>query len=45
MLQKVIINDIKQIIEQARNFAYKAINFSMIIAYWEIGKTIVEEGI
>ena len=42
-VQNIIINDIKQIIEQARNFAYKAINFSMIIAYWEIGKTIVEE--
>ena len=42
-LQKIIVNDIKQIIEQARNFAYKSINFSMIIAYWEIGKTIVEE--
>ncbi len=42
-LQNIIITDIKQIIEQARNFAYKAINFSMIIAYWEIGKTIIEE--
>ena len=42
-LQNTIITDIKQIIEQARNFAYKAINFSMIIAYWEIGKTIVVE--
>lgn len=43
MLQKVLINEIKQIIEQARNYAYKAVNFSMIIAYWEIGRSIVEE--
>ncbi len=42
-LKNIIVSDIKQIIEQARNYAYKAINFSMIIAYWEIGRTIVEE--
>ena len=42
-IQHIVINDIKQIIEKARDFAYKAINFSMIIAYWEIGKTIVIE--
>lgn len=43
MLQKIFVNDIKQIIENARSYAYKAVNFSMIIAYWEIGKIIVEE--
>ncbi|MEO6977739.1 MAG: PDDEXK nuclease domain-containing protein, partial [Mucilaginibacter sp.] len=35
--------DIKNILEQARNNAMRAVNFSMVIAYWEIGKRIVEE--
>lgn len=43
MIQKILVNDIKQIIDQARKNTYKAINFSMITAYWEIGRTIVEE--
>jgi len=34
--------DIKGILEQARNNALKAVNFSMVIAYWEIGKRIIE---
>jgi len=33
---------IKAILEQARSNAYRAINFSMVLAYWEIGKKIVE---
>jgi len=36
-------SEIKQILEQARNNAIRAVNFSMVIAYWEIGKRIVEE--
>jgi predicted nuclease of restriction endonuclease-like (RecB) superfamily len=35
--------DIKNILEQARNNAVRAVNFSMVLAYWEIGKRIVEE--
>ena len=35
--------DVKSILEQARNHAVRAVNFSMVIAYWEIGKRIVEE--
>ncbi len=35
--------DIKNILEQARSNAVRAVNFSMAIAYWEIGKRIVEE--
>ncbi|MDB5090175.1 MAG: hypothetical protein JWR09_4169 [Mucilaginibacter sp.] len=35
--------DIKSILEQARSNAVRAVNFSMVIAYWEIGKRIVEE--
>jgi len=35
--------DIKNILEQARNNAVRAVNFSMVVAYWEIGKRIVED--
>ncbi len=35
--------DIKNILEQARVNAVRAVNFSMVVAYWEIGKRIVEE--
>jgi predicted nuclease of restriction endonuclease-like (RecB) superfamily len=35
--------DIKTILEQARGNAIRAVNFSMVIAYWEIGKRIVED--
>jgi len=33
---------IKEILENARKKAYTAINFAMVEAYWEIGKSIVE---
>jgi predicted nuclease of restriction endonuclease-like (RecB) superfamily len=35
--------DIKSILEQARGNAISAVNFSMVVAYWEIGKRIVED--
>lgn len=35
--------NIKQILEKARNTAYRAVNFAMVQAYWQIGKVIVEE--
>jgi len=35
--------DIKSILEQARGNVIRAVNFSMVIAYWEIGKKIVED--
>jgi predicted nuclease of restriction endonuclease-like (RecB) superfamily len=35
--------DIKYILEQARKNAVKAVNFSMVVAYWQIGQRIVEE--
>ena len=38
-----IIFDIQFILESARNRAYSAINTSMIEAYWQVGKRIVEE--
>lgn len=38
-----LYTDIKNILEQARNNAVRAVNFSMVLAYWQIGKRIVED--
>ena len=38
-----LYTDIKSILEQAKANAIRAVNFSMVVAYWEIGKRIVEE--
>ncbi|MFH0906133.1 MAG: PDDEXK nuclease domain-containing protein [archaeon] len=35
--------NIKTILEEARNKAWRAVNFEMVTAYWNIGKVIVEE--
>jgi predicted nuclease of restriction endonuclease-like (RecB) superfamily len=52
MLQKNLGNElnstnlydsINQIIEEARNTVYRTANFTMVKAYWNIGKAIVEE--
>jgi len=40
---KPLFNDIRAIIQQARQKAYAAVNFAMVEAYWQIGKRIVEE--
>ena len=40
---KTYITEIKQILREARTKAYAAINYSMVEAYWLIGKRIVEE--
>lgn len=37
------IVEIKELLKQARQKAYSAINFAMVEAYWLIGKRIVEE--
>ncbi len=42
-LAKNYVLEIKQILSQARQKAYTAINFAMVEAYWKIGKRIVEE--
>ena len=34
---------IRSVLTEARNRAYQAINSAMVAAYWEIGRTIVEE--
>lgn len=38
-----IYQRICEIIENARNTVYKAANFEMVKAYWEIGREIIEE--
>ncbi|MBC8521300.1 MAG: DUF1016 domain-containing protein [Methanomicrobia archaeon] len=35
--------NIRAILEKARSTAYRAVNFAMVQAYWEIGRIIVEE--
>ena len=42
MLKLEFYSNIKAILETARKKAYAAINFTMIEAYWEIGKRFVE---
>ena len=37
------VADVKGILEQARNGAYRAINSAMVQAYWLVGKRIVKE--
>ncbi|KAB2941875.1 MAG: hypothetical protein MPEBLZ_02170 [Candidatus Methanoperedens nitroreducens] len=34
---------IRQILEKARSAVYRSINFAMVLAYWNIGKVIVDE--
>ena len=38
-----VYNDIKTVLEKARGNAYRAVNFEMVSAYWQIGKVILEE--
>ena len=42
-ITKVYIAEIKQILREARNKAFTAVNYAMVEAYWLIGKRIVEE--
>ena len=42
-ISKTYIAEIKQILKEARTKAYAAVNYSMVEAYWLIGKRIVEE--
>lgn len=37
-----LYEEIKIILHKARHSAYRTVNFAMVIAYWEIGKRIVE---
>lgn len=40
---KDFFQSVKTILEQARQSAYRAVNFAMVTAYWEVGRLIVEE--
>ncbi|TDH26800.1 DUF1016 domain-containing protein [Segetibacter sp. 3557_3] len=40
--EQMLYDEIRSIIEQARTTAYRAVNFSMVVAYWNIGRRIVE---
>jgi len=42
-MKSSLYGEIRTIIEQARHTAYKAVNFTMVHAYWNIGRVIVEE--
>jgi predicted nuclease of restriction endonuclease-like (RecB) superfamily len=42
-ITKTYIAEIKQILREARNKTFTAINYAMVEAYWLIGKRIVEE--
>lgn len=43
LVKRKLYVDVRNILEQARGTSVKAVNFSMVIAYWHIGKRIVEE--
>ena len=40
---ETLYKEVKQVIEESRNTAYRAVNFAMVKAYWSIGKLIIEE--
>ena len=42
-MENYFVQEVKQILENARGRAYSAINFAMVEAYWLAGKRIVEE--
>ena len=35
--------DVKQVLLQSRQAAYHAVNFTMVAAYWEVGRLITED--
>lgn len=43
LTSKNFYNNVKTILQTARNNTYKQVNFIMVEAYWNIGKQIVEE--
>jgi hypothetical protein len=38
-----VYQTIRTIIEEARNVSYQTVNFTMVKAYWDVGRVIVEE--
>ena len=39
----LLASQVAQIIREARQTTYRAVNFTMVLAYWNIGKLIVED--
>lgn len=42
-IKSSVVNDIREILSQARKHAYSVINSAMVQAYWMIGKRIIKE--
>jgi hypothetical protein len=42
-MHKEFYDGIKEILSTARNKVYQTANFAMLEAYWQIGKSIIEE--
>lgn len=42
-MEQQFYEQIRQILSEARNKAYQSANFAMVEAYWNIGKSIVEQ--
>jgi predicted nuclease of restriction endonuclease-like (RecB) superfamily len=42
-MHKEFYDGIKEILSTARNKVYQTANFAMVEAYWQIGKSIIEE--
>ena len=42
-IENDLYNAISQVLISARQNAYKAVNFAMVQAYWNIGRLIVED--
>ena len=43
LMNQKFYNEVKAILITARNRVYQTANFAMVEAYWNIGKTIIEE--
>ena len=43
IIKTELLNDIKQVIEQARGQVKQAVDVAMVQAYWQIGRHIVED--
>lgn len=40
---EALYSEVRSVLEESKNTAYRAANFAMVQAYWSIGKLIVEE--
>ena len=40
---ETLYQEVKQIIDKAKNTVYRTANFEMVKSYWSIGQKIVEE--